>query len=218
MKLVHNKIYYHIQVVKTWNIGEEHFVGLSKNNYCSYFDTNGHNYQDKQSGMLLSPNQVADYVLDYLRTGEKNSDIEGSFSYDIEVILILLNDIVRNYSRYIREYLFEEVRQEFFPNYPSRQKGIWVISNIEHILYWLKTLGANKDSIVFEVELSGKIHEANHASIKLTTNSFNGIRKQAFKYWLGDDNMRTHNQIGNECIFEGFVKVKNIIPIENFII
>jgi hypothetical protein len=89
------------------------------------------------------------------------------------------------------------------------------MSDKDDIPYWIKTLGANKNSLVFEVMLTGKIHEANHWDIRLTTNSFNGIRKQAFNYWMTDK--VTKSEIGNECIFEGFVFVKRIIPLEELL-
>jgi hypothetical protein len=216
MDLVYKKTYYHIQREKTWNIGEEYFVGNEKNHYCSFFDLYGQNYQDENSGVLFHPNEVADYILDYLITGKKNDEIARTFSYDTIAIVRLLKDIIWNNARYIREMVFEEVRQEFFPSYPSRQRGIWVISEKKYVPYWYKTLGMNRDSVVFELALTGKIHEANHASIKLTTNSINFIRKQAFKYWIGDD-IIVNKEIGYECIFEGFVFVKRIIPLEEFL-
>ena len=68
----------------------------------------------------------------------------------------------------------------------------------------------------FKVELSGKIHEANHTHIKLTTNSFNGIRQQAFRYWMAED--WNSNQIGDECIFEGFLKVNNMVYVKDLLL
>ncbi|MDR0602768.1 MAG: DUF2441 domain-containing protein [Bacteroidales bacterium] len=213
MELVHKRTYYHIQREKIWNINEEHFAGNNKNRYCSFFDSCGQNYQDANSGVLFPPTEVADYILDYLITGKKDAEIAHTFSYNPITVVRLLRDIVWNNARYIRETVFEEVRQEFFPSYPSRQKGIWVISDKKYIPYWYKKLGMNRDSVIFELELTGKIHEANHASIRLTTNSLNFIRKQAFKYWIGDD-IIANKEIGYECIFEGFVLVKRIISIE----
>jgi len=212
MEIVKNQPFYHIQRNRTWNVGQTYFIGQEKNNYCKYFDLYAHNYEDKKSGIPFHPNLIADSMLEYLETGEKNPTIAPYFSFDSSETIRLLRDIIWNYSRYLREALFEEVRQEFFPSYPSRQKGAWVISKKEHIPYWLKTLGASSDSVVFEVELSGKIHEANHSHIKLTTNSFNGIRQQSFTYWMAEKGLQDY--IGDECIFEGFLKVKSIIPIE----
>ena len=215
MELVHKKTYYHIQREKIWNTGEEHFVGGEKNRYCSFFDLYGQNYQDANSGALFPPIEVADYILNYLGTGEKNAETARIFSYDTIAVVRLLRDIIGNYTRYVRETIFEEVRREFFPSYPSRQKGMWVISDEKYVPYWYKTLGMNRDSVIFELELTGKIHEANHASIRLTTNSINFVRKQAFKYWIGDD-IIVNKEIGYECIFEGFVKAtseKNIVVV-----
>jgi len=217
MELISKKTYYHIQRKQIWNVGESHFIGNEVNNYFNYFDKNGHNYEDKHSGKLFNPNYIADCMLQYIETGYKDPSVSPFFSYDSAETIRLLRDIIWNYSRYLREILFEEVRQEFFPSYPSRKKGIWVISKKEHIPYWIKTIGATTDdSVVFEVELSGKIHEANHTHIKLTTNSFNGIRQQAFRYWMTED--WNSNQIGDECIFEGFLKVNNMVHVKDLLL
>jgi hypothetical protein len=215
MELIKDKTFYHIQKKPSWKVGETHFVGLNKNYYLDFFDKNGHNFEDPVTKKIMHPNKTAEFLIEYLQTGHKDKDIINDYSYDTIFTVRVLNDIIRNYSRYILELLYEEIRKDYFPSYPSRTRGIWVMSDKDDIPYWIKTLGANKDSLVFEVMLTGKIHEANHWDIRLTTNSFNGIRKQAFKYWMTDK--VTKSEIGNECIFEGFVFVKRIIPLEEFL-
>ncbi|MDR2027523.1 MAG: DUF2441 domain-containing protein, partial [Prevotellaceae bacterium] len=215
MELVKDKTFYHIQKEPSWKVGETHFAGLNKNYYLDFFDENGHNFEDPVTKKIMHPNKVAEFLIEYLQTGHKDEDIINDYSYNTIFTLRVLNDIIWNYSRYILELLYEEIRRDFFPSYPSRTRGIWVMSDKNDIPYWIKTLGANKDSSIFEVVLTGKIHEANHWDIRLTTNSFNGIRKQAFNYWMTDK--VTKSEIGNECIFEGFVFVKRIIPLEELL-
>ncbi len=215
MELIKEKTYYHIQRYPSWKKGQVYFFGLEKNHYCNFFDIYGHNFEDPITKKIFHPNIAAEYLIEYFETGRKDEESLDIFSYDIPFTIRALRDVIWNYSRYLRELLFEEVRLDFFPNYPSRQKGIWVISNKRDIPYWIKTIGAGKESAVFEVLLTGKIHEANHESIKLTTNSFNGIRRQAFKYWMTEKIFDSN--IGNECIFEGTVIVKDVIPISIFL-
>ena len=214
MELVKDKIYYHIQRIPEWNVGETYFMGLEKNKYCGFFDLYGHNFEDPVTKQLFHPNKAADFLIEYFNTGEKNKETSKVFSYDIPFTIKSLRDVIWNYSRFLREMLFEEIRIQFFPDYPSRQRGCWVISDENDILYWIKTLGASKESAVFKVSLTGKIHEANHISLKLSTNSFNSIRKQAFNYWMTTETVQS--DIGNECIFEGYIKVIDKIPIGNF--
>lgn len=214
MELIKDKTYYHIQRFPTWEKGQVYFIGLEKNNYCSFFDVYGHNFEDPVTKKVYNPSVAAEHFIEYFETGKKKKETLSSYSYDITFIIRALRDAILNYSRYLRELLFEEVRLNFFPNYPSRQRGIWVISDKDDIPYWIRTIGANQESSVFEVLLTGKIHEANHKSIKLTTNSFNGIRKQAFSYWMTEKVSKS--DIGNECIFEGTVVVKKAFPVSMF--
>lgn len=216
MEIVKNKTYYHIQRQRRWELGQKHFIGLHENEYCAFFNDNAHNYEDKNTHKVFSLPAIMEAMVNYLETGEKDPQIEPYFSFDPLNTIKLMRKVIMNYSRYIREFLFEEVRKEHFPTYPSRKNGIWVISKREHIAYWINTLGVDEKGVVYEVELTGKIHEANHMSIKLTTNSFNGIRQQAYKYWLTDSSELVESKIGDECIFEGFLTVKNIHDINEF--
>ena len=213
MRIVKNEIFYHIQKVQTWNIGQTIFTDYKNNHYFNYFNLYGHNYENEATGKAFASNFIADKMLEYLKSGNKDKSLEPHFSYDSYETIELLNDIIRNYTRYLREFLFEEVRQEYFPNYPSRIRGIFVIPNKDSINYWKKTIGAT-NGVVFEIELTGKIYEANHSLIKLTTNSFNWIRQQAFRYWIGenvDDDI-----IKNECVFEGIVKITRIVSEDEY--
>lgn len=216
MEIVKNKIYYHVQRERRWELGQKHFIGLCENEYCAFFNDNAHNYEDKNTHKVFSLPAVMETMVHYLETGEKDSQFVPYFSFDPLDTIKLMRKVIMNYSRYIREFIFEEVRKEHFPIYPSRKNGMWVISKREHVAYWIKTLGVDEKSVVYEVELTGKIHEANHMNIKLTTNSFNGIRQQAYQYWLTDPSDIVESKIGDECIFEGLLMVKNIHNINKF--
>ena len=107
----------------------------------------------------------------------------------------------------IRELSFEEIRKEFFPAHPSRQRGIWVIKPDKDSLdYWKNELGS-ADQII-KVQLTGKIHKANQEYLKATTDSLNTIRQRAFHYWTGTSGA---NIVEEEILFEGFAEVIEII-------
>lgn len=106
-------------------------------------------------------------------------------------------------SKVIRELIFEEVRKEFFPSHPSRQKGLWVIKLDDpgSLNYWKETLKGDK---IFKVQLTGKIHTANQQYLIPTTENLNKIRQNAFHYWTGTSGARAEEQ---ETLFEGFATV-----------
>lgn len=119
---------------------------------------------------------------------------------DIESIKNTLNHT----TKVIRELIFEEVRKEFFPSHPSRQRCLWVINaeNDNSLNYWINTLGtADK---ILRVKLTGKIHVANQEFLNLTTENLNKIRQNSFHYWTGTSGVRLEEE---EILFEGFAEV-----------
>jgi len=107
-------------------------------------------------------------------------------------------------AKIIRELIFEEVRKEFFPSHPSRQRCLWVINqeNTDSLEYWRNELGA-VDKIL-KLRLTGKIHVANQTFLGATTENLNKIRQNAFHYWTGTN--EGHNR-ELEILFEGFATV-----------
>lgn len=215
MKTVRNEIYYHLQRGPMWSIGDVRFVGLQTNNYYSYFADNAHNYEDPITHRIIPTLELVLYLEEYIKTGIKNEN--NKYSYDILSSIKCIRNTLFNYSRFLREYLFEEVRSRSFSDYPSRQKGMSVISKKNDIQYWIKTLGISIESgTLLELSLTGRLHEASHKDIKLNTNSFNGIRRQAYNYWL-TDKVEEDPFVGNECIFEGTAIVCNRIMVKDFL-
>lgn len=116
---------------------------------------------------------------------------------------------------YIRENLFEEVRQQYFPQLPSRQKSIWLIPHNENSLsFWKEALQVNKLNIpyqVLELVCSGNIFYGNEKYLKTSPNfTFNNYRQYAFNYWNASDTNLKEN-IAIECIFSGYFTVKEVI-------
>lgn len=143
---------------------------------------------------------------------EKNDFIRF---YDIKALHLTESDFdtIRNglfhYMRFTRETIFEEIRQTFFPGYPSRQRCIWVVPDCKESLdYWRKELGNGK---LFKLELTGKIHRANQEFLNLNNKPLNDMRQRAFKYWSGTSGQ---NKAEEECLFEGFVNVLEEINTE----
>lgn len=124
-------------------------------------------------------------------------------------------DRLTEYLLYIRESLFEEVRQQYFPQCPSRQKSIWLIPHNENSLsFWKEALRVNELNIpyqVLELVCSGNIFYGNEKYLKTSPElTFNNYRQYAFNYWNGSDTNLKEN-IDVECIFSGYFTVKEVI-------
>lgn len=111
------------------------------------------------------------------------------------------------YQKLIRETVFEEVREDFFPNFPSRLSCLWVIpENMESINYWWGQITA-EERVILKLKLTGKIHKVNQSYLTLNYGSLNHYRQLAFRYWSGTSG---NNECENEYLFEGFAEVVDI--------
>jgi len=182
------------------------FIGNTKNPFFSFYDSFANTIYNPQDNRYYSIIFMARKVNEYLETGKIPSGFESlkDVCFDPKNMINSLINSNEHYIRYAREVLFEEVRKEFFNQLPSRQKCLWVIPQDEgqkSLNYWNGLL-KNKESRILSVRLTGKIHRTNQDYLTLTTNSFNYIREQAFRYWNGTSGNETER---DELLFEGFV-------------
>lgn len=208
---VENSTYYHIQRNGKWKKGEIHFIGKNKNPFVSYFDTTIHCIKDPGTEKSYNINFVAEEMLNYNRTGIKNSALDGFYHFDTQKTLAEVLAALKEYLLFTREVIFEEVRKDFFPDRPSRYRGIWVIPHdLKCLQYWWDTLG--KSGTILELQITGKLHRANQQYLTLNTNRLDFIRQEAFKYWASTTGI---NEVEEECLFEGFAEVVDIINPNN---
>ncbi|WP_197214931.1 DUF2441 domain-containing protein [Cytobacillus firmus] len=118
--------------------------------------------------------------------------------------------IAGHYMKVARELIFEEVRNEFFPSFPSRTRCLWVMpDNQETFKYWwneLQVEGSNQ--VLLKLNLTGKVFEANQQHLKLDqTFSLDFMRQKAFRYWSGSAG---DNPAEIELLFEGFAHVVSV--------
>jgi len=148
---------------------------------------------------------------------EKNPYIKvfDEFSANNQQTQEALTGAVEHYQNIIREIAFEEVRKEFFPNLPSRQRCLWVIPNEEESIdYWWQQLQSEAEQRLLKLKLTGKIHEVSQSYIKLNYGSLDYHRYQAFKYWNGN---KVKNAINDkEVLFEGFAEVIEVVDLQSF--
>ena len=127
---------------------------------------------------------------------------------------ILLNDapnLLNEYSLYVRERLFEDVRLEYFPESPSRMTCLWIMTEenlAAKIQYWSKEIPDTKT--LYKISCSGKIHIADDTLlIHPLGGFFSEIRKYAHLYW--DGVIQNTEPIHQELLFAGSFTVLEML-------
>jgi hypothetical protein len=214
---VENVVYYHIQRNSSrkggqWNEGQTYFIGGKKNPFFGFYDFAAFNIQDPISKNWYSLNEVANSMIKYIDKNEKDEYLKSFYHFSPEKSVRELYRVLEEYLKLVREWTFEEVRKEFFPNLPSRQRCLFVIPNdVQSLNYWWNTLGKNGN--ILKLELTGKLHRTNQQYLLATTDSLDYIREKAFRYWAGASGSSSAE---DEYLFEGFAKVLEAVPVESF--
>ena len=200
MKIVKNKDYYHIQKFDCphkWKVGNKFFIGYQNNYYATRFNNAGFIYKTEtgekvqilhsfpQIELLISKENVS--RIDLKKIGEL-----------VGVSKLFAQDTLKVH----RENIFEEIRAKFFPNLPSRKRGIWLIPhNKESLDYWVRRMPKGK---IFQIKATGKVHNSSERFLLIEKYTLlDYIRQAAFSYWAGVEE-ESHK---DEIIFEGFIEV-----------
>lgn len=113
----------------------------------------------------------------------------------------------------LREFVYEEIRKEEFPDNPSRVRCMYLLSpNSDAQLYWAKKLKANPLSgkKCFKVRATGKVFYTSDQHLQLNTQGIEWQQQMARYYWSG---VQDENNIENECLFEGEIEIIEEIPL-----
>jgi len=189
-----------------WNAGEMYLVGKELNVNSLILENTGFAAELDHSQVAL--NIVVNEMKNFIQTNQKSPILKDNYHYNPAQTLLEASEMINNQLLFLREMIFEETRKEFFPNLPSRQKCIWVIPKEREILtYWMPKL-KTPDAIIYELNLTGKIHRSNPQPLEIHSAPPALIRKSAYRYWLGTMGDETPK---DECIFEGLVKVEKVI-------
>lgn len=132
--------------------------------------------------------------------------------YENEKQMPLYNDInylkgVSNYFwKFFRESIIEDIRYEFYPEYPSRQSGLF-LTDLSYVSSWVDNLNYNNHYQLVKLRLKGKLHKCDASLIDIHPNNSNVISELAHKYWSGEI---TGNSQKIEYVFEGTAEVIDI--------
>ena len=224
MKIVQDEKCYHIQrgypkkySPRNWDVYERVKVGVERNFYYDWFYTYSpfyHSY-NKQNYPI---SQVIKEIIRYHKNPEqgKNNRIDPSLYEDLEVILKLADKGISYTTELLRELIFEQIRQEKFPNYPSRNNCLFAIPyNKGSLEYWKKRYMGEFEGIIVEIyllSLTVKIHRANTKYLNNDIVDLKEYIENAINYWTGSN-------IGistmDEILFEGEIFIEEILEKEN---
>ena len=200
MKIVKKKDYYHIQKFDCphkWDVGKIFFIGYQNNYYANRFNKAGFIYETETGERVQIIHSFPQ--IESLINKENISKIDLNKIRDlIKVSKLFAQDTLKVH----RENIFEEIRLKFFPNLPSRKRGIWLIPfNRESLDYWLGRIPKGKN---FQINATGKVHNSSERFLLFSKyTSLDYIRQAAFSYWVGVERESKEDEI----IFEGFIEV-----------
>lgn len=144
-----------------------------------------------------------------IKSGESYNGYYGIYENGPE--LPLINDIQRlkeistYYWHFFRETILEEVRKEKYPEYPSRQTGLF-LTDVRSLENWLSVLGYTNYQLV-SMKLNGKLHACDATLIDIHPNNKAVVRELANRYWNGEI---VDGSKKVEYIFEGTAEVTKI--------
>lgn len=113
------------------------------------------------------------------------------------------SDALRHYSMMLREFVFENVRAETYPELPSRMRGLWLAASFKVATSWLTRIPHHGQKRIVELELlEGKLHESNEEHLSNDLLNAAEHRKMAEAYWRG-----TKGNGRAEILVEGQLRV-----------
>ncbi|WP_308536858.1 DUF2441 domain-containing protein [uncultured Megasphaera sp.] len=125
--------------------------------------------------------------------------------------------LLQEFSTYVRERVFEDVRRENFPKCPSRMKCLWVLPNSqESINYWKLRIPNYLNLVKFKC--SGTIHKGDERYLTPMYFNLSLQRSLAMSYWSGIP--ISNDEKYQEILFVGKATVIEIIslpPVPNLL-
>lgn len=137
---------------------------------------------------------------------EKEKDFYFWKSSEYETLSTNLHESLFKSLAWIREEIFENIRECDFKDSPSRKKCIW-LTDYENLPNWWKMFEETKNKKIFEIEIlnSGKIHLADANFIIAETFRISEFESLAESYWSGK--IEKKDEI--EILYEGDFKIIN---------
>lgn len=192
---IQKNILFHISPKNIWKIGDTIIAGKQENPFwlaCK-------NYSPRI--------EVNEETISMFTMFDKYPQLDLTQD-TLNYIYQLLKNVSKEMAFYIREQVFEDVRKEFYPKLPSRQKCLW-LSDEDGLSYW-RTMTIGEQQYLLTLELDGNIFCGDEYWLKADTLSSIEYANRAKHYWSGD----MTNRSVKEYLFYGQAIIKDIIQLE----
>ena len=130
-------------------------------------------------------------------------------------LLVYAAHVIRHQSKLLREFIFEEIRQQSFAQKPSRLTSIWLIPHDEReLVAWCATATPGHFR-VFELEATGNLHCGVGKYLRLANADPTVFRENARRYWSENVNLsaNAHGPAQVEVLCSGTVEVQREIKV-----
>jgi len=211
MNLTQNT-FYHLKRINKYNpygkvkVGDKIETG---NNFNPFFEQ--YNSSTNQVNIGNEDNSKFINSYDYFReTALKLSELKDKSTIDCRFVESLAKQALssqRYYMIYARELLWEQIRKNSFEKLPSRQKCIWLASDLSQIEFWKEKLGYQHGEYqVLKLECIGNLHRTYEGYLTHGYSSMEENTKHAKNYWSG-----INDGSNEEILFEGQAKTIKVI-------
>lgn len=117
--------------------------------------------------------------------------------------------IIEDTNLFTQEKNLEDVRKEFFENYPSRKHSIFLLDK-DNIKYWYNKLSEGNRLDLYKVSLSGNLFKFNVKYLPKGELTYKENTLLAKKYW----NSENEDAENTEYLFQGKIKILEKLDIE----
>lgn len=195
MYQVYNKILYHISRENSWVIGQILTVGKEENPFWS-------KCKDYSPMVILGEKSIPLRKLLKQCQEPPFPPSEENFQWLYEQ----LKNMSQEFAFYVREQTFEDVREQYYPELPSRYCCLWLAEK-DTIPYW-KTMD-NCPRSLLELELQGTLFCGDEYWLHTDSLSSCEYTKRAHHFWRGEMSQEPRK----EYMFCGKALIKNVSQI-----
>lgn len=160
------------------------------------------NQKISKSGDILDIGSTENYFMVFYRTFNLNT--------------VPLQTAYAELRRYFREQIFENVREKYFPNYPSRLKCLWLIPDSpklnEALTFWIPQVVGNINNPfrILKLSCTGNVCYTCEEFLSLEKcNTLEATHENAVHYWNGDNVAIDSPHV--EVLFCGTASVQEVI-------
>ena len=188
MEYIKNGYVYHIVTNRLMTVGQELTFGNTHNSiYNNVMNLEFLNEKGEDS---------LDIILQTKMENLSNEQKRIIFKHIYETAMIM------------REYVLENVRKEFYPDYPSRFSCLYCVRNLDEADAWLEVFNrtGKKALQIVKMKVSGKIFYGDGNKILRDAKNLNYKINLAKEYWK--ESLQSSLP---ECLFEGQAEVVEVV-------